>query len=56
MSKLSMSENYPGHPSRNEHPQHIVAALARVWLRPENRCLVPANGFAEYAPESTLRQ
>ena len=20
-------------------------------LKPENRCLVPANGFAEYAPE-----
>ena len=23
----------------------------RGWLRPENRCLVPANTFAEYAPE-----
>jgi len=23
----------------------------RVWLKPENRCLVPANSFAEYAPE-----
>jgi hypothetical protein len=23
----------------------------RMWLRPENRCLVPANSFAEYAPE-----
>jgi putative SOS response-associated peptidase YedK len=23
----------------------------RSWLRPENRCLVPANSFAEYAPE-----
>jgi putative SOS response-associated peptidase YedK len=23
----------------------------RGWLKPENRCLVPANGFAEYAPE-----
>jgi putative SOS response-associated peptidase YedK len=22
-----------------------------VWLKPENRCLVPANSFAEYAPE-----
>jgi putative SOS response-associated peptidase YedK len=21
------------------------------WLRPENRCLVPANSFAEYAPQ-----
>jgi hypothetical protein len=24
----------------------------RAWLKPENRCLVPANSFAEYAPES----
>jgi putative SOS response-associated peptidase YedK len=23
----------------------------RIWLKPENRCLVPANSFAEYAPE-----
>ena len=23
----------------------------RGWLKPENRCLVPFNGFAEYAPE-----
>jgi putative SOS response-associated peptidase YedK len=23
----------------------------RGWLNPENRCLVPVNGFAEYAPE-----
>ena len=22
-----------------------------MWLKPENRCLVPANRFAEYAPE-----
>jgi putative SOS response-associated peptidase YedK len=24
----------------------------RMWLKPESRCLVPANSFAEYAPES----
>ena len=24
----------------------------RAWLKPENRCLVPANSFAEYAPEA----
>jgi putative SOS response-associated peptidase YedK len=24
----------------------------RIWLKPENRCLVPANSFAEYAPET----
>src|SRR5271163_2526150 len=23
----------------------------RMWLKPKNRCLVPANSFAEYAPE-----
>lgn len=23
----------------------------RGWLKPENRCLVPANSFAEYAPK-----
>jgi hypothetical protein len=23
----------------------------RAWLKPENRCLVPVNSFAEYAPE-----
>jgi putative SOS response-associated peptidase YedK len=24
----------------------------RMWLKPENRCLVPASSFAEYAPET----
>ncbi len=24
----------------------------RSWLKPENRCLVPFNSFAEYAPET----
>jgi putative SOS response-associated peptidase YedK len=24
----------------------------RGWLKPENRCLVPANSFSEYAPET----
>jgi putative SOS response-associated peptidase YedK len=23
----------------------------RAWLKPESRCLVPVNSFAEYAPE-----
>src|SRR5262249_56149400 len=23
----------------------------RMWLKPENRCLVPANSFAEYTPD-----
>jgi putative SOS response-associated peptidase YedK len=26
----------------------------RMLLKPENRCLVPANSFAEYAPEPNL--
>ena len=34
----------------HQHPQHVVTALAG-WLKPENRCLVPANSFSEYAPE-----
>ena len=37
----------PGH----QHPQHFIAALARRGSSAENRCLVPANSFAEYAPE-----
>jgi putative SOS response-associated peptidase YedK len=28
----------------------------RGWLKPENRCLVPANSFAEYAPEPNPRR
>jgi putative SOS response-associated peptidase YedK len=23
----------------------------RAWLKPENRCLIPVNSYAEYAPE-----
>ena len=31
---------------------HRLSGLSkRAWLKPENRCLVPANSFAEYAPE-----
>src|ERR1700750_715751 len=26
----------------------------RGWLKPESRCLVPANSFAEYAPQPNL--
>jgi putative SOS response-associated peptidase YedK len=28
----------------------------RMWLRPENRCLVPANRFAEYAPNPDTKK
>jgi hypothetical protein len=31
-----------------QHPQHVIAPLAGLA---EGRCLVPANSFAEYAPE-----
>jgi putative SOS response-associated peptidase YedK len=31
---------------RNTSSPHL-----RGWLKPENRGLVPANSFAEYAPE-----
>lgn len=34
----------------DQHPQHFFANW-RGWLKPENRCLVPANSFAEFAPE-----
>jgi hypothetical protein len=36
--------------ARHQHPQHLVAYW-RGWLKPENRSLIPANSFAEYAPE-----
>jgi putative SOS response-associated peptidase YedK len=28
----------------------------RGWLKPENRCLVPFNSFAEYAPEPNRKR
>ena len=27
----------------------------RGWIKPENRCLVPFNSFADYAPEPSCR-
>jgi putative SOS response-associated peptidase YedK len=38
--------NFPVTNIRNTSSPHW-----RGWLKPENRCLVPANSFAEYAPE-----
>jgi hypothetical protein len=35
---------------RHPYPQHHFTHW-RGWLKPENRCLVPFNSFAEYAPE-----
>jgi putative SOS response-associated peptidase YedK len=38
--------NFPVTNIRNATSPHW-----RGWLKPENRCLAPANSFAEYAPE-----
>jgi putative SOS response-associated peptidase YedK len=38
--------NFPVTNIRNASSPHW-----RAWLKPENRCLVPVNSFAEYAPE-----
>ena len=39
-----------GRTAGHQRAQHGITALA-WWLKPENRCLVPFNSFAEYAPE-----
>jgi putative SOS response-associated peptidase YedK len=43
------------HIGRNQIPDSRASNTTsphwRGWLKPENRCLVPANSFAEYAPE-----
>jgi putative SOS response-associated peptidase YedK len=31
--------------------RNTISPHWRGWLKPENRCLVPFNSFAEYAPE-----
>ena len=41
-----------GDPSVTNIRNTSSAPQARGWLKPENRGLVPANSFAEYAPES----
>jgi putative SOS response-associated peptidase YedK len=33
------------------HIRNTTSPHWRAWLKPENRCLVPINSFAEYAPE-----
>jgi putative SOS response-associated peptidase YedK len=35
--------------------RNTSSAHWRMWLKPESRCLVPANSFAEYAPETNPR-
>jgi hypothetical protein len=37
--------------TRDEYQEHVITTLAGLASR-ENHCLVPANSFAEYAPES----
>jgi putative SOS response-associated peptidase YedK len=32
-------------PAGHQHSQHFLTAR-RMWLKPENRCLIPANSFA----------
>jgi putative SOS response-associated peptidase YedK len=39
----------PGAPVINV--RNTSSPLWRAWLKPENRCLVPTNSFAEYSPE-----
>ena len=34
----------------HQHQEHFLAALARL-AQARERCLVPANSFAEYAPQ-----
>src|SRR4029450_4589275 len=33
------------------HTRNPPSLHWRMWLKPESRCLVPFNSFAEYAPE-----
>jgi putative SOS response-associated peptidase YedK len=40
----------PGPPVTNI--RNTTSPHWRMWLKPENPCLVPANSFAEYAPET----
>jgi putative SOS response-associated peptidase YedK len=41
--------NFPVSNIRNTASRHW-----RGWLKPEHRCLMPANSFAEYAPANDL--
>jgi hypothetical protein len=45
--------NSPPESLEPAHPQHRLAHW-RGWLKPENRCLVPVNSFAEYPPQITV--
>ena len=45
----SATAAYGGPPVTNN--RNTSSPHWRMWLKPGNRCLVPANSFAEYAPE-----
>jgi putative SOS response-associated peptidase YedK len=43
--------NPPEYPGISTNIRNTASPHWRGWLKPENRCLVPVNSFAEYAPE-----
>src|ERR1700751_3864060 len=53
---VMMSWGMPPPPRAGGYPitniRNTSSPHSRGWLKPENRCLVAANSFAEYAPES----
>ena len=56
MRELMMARwGMPGPPAYGGAPitnlRNVKSPHWRAWLKPENRCLVPFNSFAEYAPE-----
>jgi putative SOS response-associated peptidase YedK len=52
---VTMRRGMPPPPRAGGHPvtniRNTSSAHWRGWLKPQSRCLVPANSFAEYAPE-----
>jgi hypothetical protein len=42
--------------SGHKHPQRLKPALARLVLAEENRCIVPATAFSEYADAKLRRR
>jgi putative SOS response-associated peptidase YedK len=52
------AQNMPSPPRTPGPPVTNIRNAAsphwRGWLKPEGRCLVPANSFAEYSPEPNL--
>jgi putative SOS response-associated peptidase YedK len=44
--RLPVAIPWQAWPACHQHPQHFITPLASIWLKPESRCLVPANRFA----------